>query len=52
MFSFVINFAQIATALGDVLGMFGTMAAIAEIYLYVEKIPMDGGDVLTDPSLE
>ena len=52
MFSFLINFAQIATSLGDVLGMFGTMAAIAEIYLFVEKIPMEGGDTMTANALE
>ena len=51
MFSFLINFGSIATVIGNVMGVYGTMTAIAEIYLYVEKIPIEGGEKLTTDSI-
>jgi hypothetical protein len=38
MFSFLINFAQMASVYGEVAGLFGTTAAIAEIFLIQPKI--------------
>ena len=38
--------------IGDVMGMFGTMTAMAEIYLYEAKIPMEGGEPVNATSIE
>ena len=43
MFSFLINFVTLASVIGEVIGVFGTMAAIAEIYLYDPNVKIDGG---------
>lgn len=52
MFSFLINFSTIAGVITNVMGVYGTMAAIAEIYMYVEKILIEGGEEMTDMSLK
>lgn len=44
MFTFLINFAQMANVFGEVSGLYGTTAAIAEIYLYEPKIQTSKGD--------
>ena len=46
------NFMQMAHNIGDVLGLFGTMAAIADIFLYTPKVPIEGGDNLKEEALE
>ena len=52
MFSFLMNFMQIASVLGEVMGVFGTGQAIAEIFLYVQKINTTGGEQVTQSSLD
>lgn len=52
MFSFLINFVTLAGVIGEVIGVFGTMAAIAEIYLYKPKVPIDGGEQVTQATIE
>lgn len=47
MFSLQLNFATLSMAVGEVMAVFGTMAAIAEIYNYEPKIPIEGGDSVT-----
>ena len=42
----------VASVIGEVIGVFGTMEAIAEIYLYEPKIPIEGGDEVASTSLE
>ena len=44
MFSFLLNFTQIASIFGEVIGLYGTMEGIAEITLYEAKVPISGGD--------
>jgi len=43
MFSFLINFMTMASVIGEVMGVFGTASAIAEIFLYDAKINTSGG---------
>jgi hypothetical protein len=52
MFSFLINFVTLAGVIGEVIGVFGTMAGIAEIYLYEPKVPIEGGEEVTQASIE
>ena len=42
-FSFLINFMQLAGVIGEVMGVQGTTAAIAEIFMYKAKINTTGG---------
>lgn len=51
LFSILFNFAMLSAVLTEVIGMFGTMASIAEINLYEPKIRVDGGEDVTDLSL-
>ena len=51
MFSFLINFMSFASVIGEVMGVFGTAAAIAEIFLYKAKINTTGGAEVTQASL-
>jgi len=44
MFSFLMNFGAIGNVVGEVMGVLGTCAAIAEIFLHVEVIKTTGGD--------
>jgi ABC-type multidrug transport system fused ATPase/permease subunit len=44
MFSFLINFVTMASVIGEVMGVFGTSMAIAEIFLYIPKINTTGGE--------
>jgi len=43
MFSFLLNFMLMASVVGEVLGVFGTAAAIAEIFLYKSRVNTTGG---------
>lgn len=52
MFSFLINFSSITNNIASVMGVYGTTAAIAEIYMYNEKIPIEGGDDCTTDSIK
>ena len=52
MFSFLLNFIMIANVVGEVMGLFGTMASIAEVYLYEPKILLDGGDDVPEEAIE
>jgi ABC-type bacteriocin/lantibiotic exporter with double-glycine peptidase domain len=52
MFSLQLNFATLSMAIGEVMAVFGTMAAISEIYIYEPKIPIEGGDSVTQASIE
>lgn len=52
MFSFLINFMTMASVVGEVMGVFGTANAIAEIFLYVPKINTKGGDKVTPETIE
>lgn len=52
MFSFLINFGLIGNVFGEVMGMFGTTAAIAEIFLHKEKILTTGGENVTPSSIQ
>jgi len=52
MFSFLMNFMMAASVLGEVMGVFGTTAAIAEIFLYEPKIKIEGGEKVTQDTLE
>lgn len=51
MFSFLINFVMMASVLSNVLSLQGTMAGIAQIYLYYPKILIDGGEDVTTDSI-
>ena len=51
MFSFLLNFIQMANVVGDVMGLFGTMASIAEVYLYEPKMLIDTGDDVKDEAV-
>lgn len=44
MFSFLMNFMQLASVFGEVMGVMGTAGGISEIYLYKAKINTTGGD--------
>ena len=52
MFSFLMNLIQIGTVFGEVLGVLGTTAGIASIFLYDPTIPIDGGNKVTPDSLD
>jgi ABC-type multidrug transport system fused ATPase/permease subunit len=52
MFSFLINFTQMASVVGEVMGVFGTSQAIAEIFLHESKINTTGGDMVTAATQE
>lgn len=45
------NFGALGSVIGDIMGVVGTTTAIAEIFLYVEKIKSTGGDLVTEQSL-
>lgn len=47
MFSLLINFLTIASVIGDIMGVTGTMSALAEIFLYQPKININQGVQLT-----
>lgn len=47
MFSFLINFMTFTSVVGEVMGVFGTAAGIADIFLYKSSILVDGGDAVT-----
>jgi ABC-type multidrug transport system fused ATPase/permease subunit len=51
-FSFTINFSQLTTVASEVMGVFGTTAAIAEIFLYESKVNTTGGVSVTKESLD
>ena len=52
MFSFLINFMQMTSVLSEVMGVFGTTAAIAEIFLHESKVNTTGGVKVTQASLD
>jgi hypothetical protein len=52
MFSFLMNFMMMVSVIGEVMGVFGTAMAIAEIFLYESKINTTGGQMVTDESIE
>jgi ATP-binding cassette subfamily B protein len=52
MFSFLINFMQMTSVLSEVMGVFGTTAAIAEIFLHESKVNTTGGTNVTQESLD
>ena len=52
MFSFLINFMMMTSVIGEVMGVFGTTAAIAEIFLYESKVNTTGGEEVTQQSLD
>lgn len=45
------NFGTIGNVFGEVMGVLGTCAAIAQIFLHEEKIKTTGGDKVTQESL-
>lgn len=51
LFSILINFAMLSTVITEVIGMFGTMASIAEIMLYEPLIKCEGGNDVTTESM-
>lgn len=51
MFSVLINIAMLSSVVTEVFGMYGTTAAIADIMLYQESILIDGGDDVTDATI-
>ena len=51
MFTFLINFAQMANVFGEVSGVLGTTAAIADIFLYEPKIKSSYGDKVSESSI-
>jgi len=51
LFSILINFAMLSTVITEVIGMFGTMANIAEIVLYEPSIKIEGGDEVSTLSI-
>jgi len=52
MFSFLINFMTLTSVVGEVMGVFGTTAGIAEIFLYKSTIPISGGSCVTEKTKE
>ena len=52
MFSFLINFIQMTSVMSEVMGVFGTTAAIAEIFLHDSKVNTMGGGEVTQESLD
>jgi len=52
MFSFLINFTTMASVIGEVMGVFGTSMAIAEIFLHTSKINTTGGELVTPETIE
>jgi len=46
------NFMMMASVIGEVMGVFGTAMAIAEIFLYEAKINTTGGEAVTNESIE
>lgn len=51
MFSFLINFMTMASVVGEVMGVLGTTAAIAEIFLHKSKINTKGGNEVTQETI-
>lgn len=51
LFSILINFAMLSSVITEVIGMFGTMASIAEIMLYEPVIKVEGGDDVTTEAM-
>ena len=51
MFSFLINFMTMASVVGEVMGVLGTTAAIAEIFLHKSKINTSGGNEVTQETI-
>lgn len=51
MFGFLMNFAGLGAVASEVIGIFGTAAGIAEIYLYEPKINIEGGADVAQDSL-
>lgn len=47
MFSFMINFLGLTSVIGDMMGLSGTLAAIAEIFLHNPSIDIHIGDKVT-----
>lgn len=52
MFSFLINFMTFTSVIGEVMGVFGTAAGIANIFLYKSTILVDGGDQVSKATEE
>jgi ABC-type bacteriocin/lantibiotic exporter with double-glycine peptidase domain len=52
MFSFLINFIQLSSVASEVLGVFGTTAAIAEIFLHKSTVNTTGGVNVSKESLD
>lgn len=52
MFSFLINFMQLASVVSEVMGVFGTTAAIADIFLHSSTVNTTGGVEVTAESLQ
>jgi ABC-type bacteriocin/lantibiotic exporter with double-glycine peptidase domain len=51
-FAFIMNFSQFTNVISEVFGVFGTTAAIAEIFLHESKVNTTGGDHVTQDSLD
>jgi ATP-binding cassette subfamily B (MDR/TAP) protein 1 len=52
MFSFLINFVQLSSVASEVMGVFGTTAAIADIFLHKTSVNTTGGANVTQESLD
>lgn len=52
MFSFLINFGQVSSVASEVMGVFGTTAAIADIFLHKSTVNTTGGVAVTQDSLD
>lgn len=52
MFSLLMNFMMMTSVIGEVMGVFGTAMAVADIFLYEAKVNTTGGDLVTQDSLD
>lgn len=52
MFSFLMNFMQMASVIGEVMGVLGTTQAIAEIFIYNPKVGTSGGQEVSQETLD
>ena len=52
MFSFLLNFMTMASVIGEVMGVMGTAEGIAEIFMYEPKINIDGGEEVTQATID
>lgn len=52
MFSFLMNFMMVTSVVGEVMGVAGTTQALAQIFLYEQKINSSGGEQVTAETIE